>query len=81
MLGRGQKGLILALSRCVHRVDTDLMQDEIPPPRIKKQHLIFHLDFLPLLFALIFIFFPAVLVDLDVCEIIFQPVWEAVNAG
>lgn len=41
----------------------------------------FHLDFLPLLSALIFIFFPAALVDLDVCEIIFQPVWGAVNVG
>lgn len=55
------------------------MQEEIPPPRIKNQHLMFHLDFLPLLFAFIFIFFPAVLVDLDVCEIIFQPVWGAVD--
>lgn len=60
---------------------TDLVQDEISPPRIKKQHLMFHLDFLPLHSALIFIFFPAVLVDVDVCEIIFQPVWGAVNVG
>lgn len=55
------------------------MQEDIPPPRIEKQHVVFHLDFLPLLFAFTFIFFPAVLVDLDVCEIIFQPVWGAVD--
>lgn len=57
------------------------MQDEIPSPSIKKQHLMFRLDFPPLLSALIFILFPAVLVDLDVCEIIFQPFWGAVNVG
>lgn len=34
-----------------------------------------------MLSALIFIFVPAVLVGLDVCEIIFQPVWGAVNVG
>lgn len=41
----------------------------------------FHLDFPPLLSALTFIFFPAALVDLGVCELIFQPVWGAVNVG
>ena len=65
----------------MHRVGTDLVQDGIPPPRFKKQRLMFHLDFLPLLSGLIFIFFPAVPIGLDVCEIIFQPIWGAVKVG
>lgn len=46
-----------------------------------RSNISFFILIFSLLSALIFIFLPAVLVGLDVCEIIFQPVWGAVNVG